>query len=137
MKSILTFLTTIFLCCGIAQAQSGISCDTSDVFIVVDTPPQFPGGDEALMVYLMSNFQYPSTECGYYSSFYISFVIDTTGQVVCTEILRPEPGHCILQNGFGESLLALFNQMPHWEPGVHNGRKVKVRITVPLRIDFR
>jgi len=137
MKSVISFLVLIIFCHSIAQAQSGIPCDTSDVFNVVDTPPQFPGGDEALMDYLMSNFQYPSTACGYYSSFYISFVIDTTGQVVCTEILRPEPGHCILQNGFGERLLALFNQMPLWEPGVNNGRKAKVRMNVPLRIDFR
>jgi len=137
MKSILTFLVMIFIGCTVAQAQSDNSCDTNDVYWVVDTPPQFPGGDAALMDYIMNNLQYPSTECGYYSSFYISFVIDTTGQVICTEILRPEPGHCILQNGFGESLLALFNQMPPWEPGIHNGRKVKVRMTEPLRIIFR
>lgn len=136
MKTTATILIIVFFCTFSTMAQSNSSCDTSNVYIVVDTPPQFPGGDEALMKYISSHVQIPLTECTCSSTIFISFIIDTTGQVMCTEILRPEPGHCILQNGFGESLLELFNQMPLWEPGVHNGRKVKVRFTVPLRIDF-
>lgn len=135
-------LISVFFCltatCSHVIAQTPTPCDTTNVFQVVETMPQFHGGDSALMEYLRNNIQFPSTEmdCGIASSIYLTFIIDTTGKTTCVEILRPEPESCILQNGFGDSLIDMIYNMPLWIPGKQNGQKVKVKYNLPIRIDF-
>lgn len=92
-----------------------------------------------MMEYVRDNIQFPSTEadCGFENKIFLTFIIDTTGQTTCVEILRPEPESCILQNGFGDSLIDMIYNMPLWIPGKQNGQKVKVRYNLPIRIDFR
>lgn len=123
--------------CPDAIAQTSSPCDTADVFQAVEFMPQFAGGDAELMDYLKNNIKYPSIErdCGIESTIYLTFIIDTTGKTTCVEILRPEPGSCILQNGFGDSLISMIYNMPLWIPGMHDGRKAKVRMNLPIHID--
>lgn len=138
MKIRAVFFLLLLLITFVVVAQNNAQCDTTAVYTVVDIPPLFPGGEQALMMYFNDNFHFPSAtkDCGYVNTFLFTFIVDSTGHIICTEIIRPEPGHCILKDGYGEILLAMFNQMPQWEPGVHNGHKVKVRMNFPIRINF-
>lgn len=135
---LILFSCLLFPGCPGVVAQTSSPCDTTDVFQAVETMPQFAGGDAALMDYLKDNIMVPSSErgCKIESTIYLTFIIDTSGKTTCAEILRPVPDSCILQNGFGDSLIAMIYKMPLWIPGMHNSRKAKVRLILPVHIDL-
>ena len=138
MKQVVSVFTFFLFFCSISYSQNNILCDSTNVYEIVEIMPLFPGGDAAFAEYLRNEIKYPSIEsdCSFTSSIYLSFVVDTSGETTCAEILRPEPGNCILQNGFGDSLISLIYRMPRWTPGMQNHRKVRVRMVIPLRIDI-
>ena len=138
MKQVVSVFTFFLFFCSISYSQNNILCDSTNVYEIVEIMPLFPGGDAAFAEYLRNEIKYPSIEsdCSFTSSIYLSFVVDTSGETTCAEILRPEPDSCILQNGFGDSLIAMIYKMPLWIPGMNNGRKAKVRLILPVHIDL-
>jgi len=138
MKQVVSVFTFFLFFCSISYSQNNILCDSTNVYEIVEIMPLFPGGDAAFAEYLRNEIKYPSIEsdCSFTSSIYLSFVVDTSGETSCAEILRTEPGNCILQNGFDDSLIAMIYKMPLWIPGMNNGRKAKVRLILPVHIDL-
>jgi hypothetical protein len=70
--------------CGIEEA------DTSQVFMVVEEMPEFPGGEEALMEYLRSNIQYPERckENKIQGRVLITFVVNKDGSIVESGVVK-------------------------------------------------
>ena len=61
----------------------------------------------------------------------ISFVIDEEGKVETPYILRDIGGGC------GEAALDVINHMPVWEPAIHEGAAVKVKLNLPIQFYFK
>lgn len=102
-------------------------------FASVEQKPEFPGGDSALMKYIVENFEYPDvpTKNSTQSKIYVQFVIDKSGKVTDVELLRGiEP---FLDN----EALRVVKTMPDWIPGKQNGKPVAVVFVVPLNINLR
>ena len=62
-----------------------------EVFIAVDTMPEFPGGETALKNYISKHIKYPSDalDNGIEGTVYVQFMIDKSGRVIDPEIIRP------------------------------------------------
>lgn len=111
--------------------------DSSYVFIVVDQMPEFPGGEEAKIIYLMDNLKITQldTFMNIVSRVTVTFVIDTLGKVrdACIDDLyyrtHPTPVHL--------EVLRVVQMMPDWTPGRLRGKKVPVRFHMPVNIDWR
>ena len=105
--------------------------ENNDPVDFADTMPQFPGGDAMMHAFLKNNMSYPpiESENGIQGTVFLSFVVDKTGSINDLKVLRGVKG------GPGLELAAVkaVERMPKWKPGNHNGRKVAVHLTLPVR----
>ncbi len=97
-------------------------------FTVVETMPGFPGGETGLRNYLKQNLKYPhrAREKGVEGKIYISFIINTSGQVTNVEVLKGIDPEC------DEEAVRIVKGMPEWEPGRQQGKPVNVRFVLPI-----
>ena len=102
------------------------------VFVVVETMPEFPGGQQALFKYLSENVKYPviAQENGIQGRVICQFVVNKDGSIVDVEVVR---------SGGDASLdkedVRVIKSMPKWKPGKQRGKAVRVKYTVP--VNFR
>jgi periplasmic protein TonB len=120
----------IFLISSKTYAQSAHSENSEIIYDAVDEPPEFPGGYDAFRKFISSNIKYPEVlkDSGVEGTVYISFVIDTLGNISSAKIEKDKAGY-----GFGGEALKVIEKMPPWKPAKLNGRKVKVRYTIPVK----
>ncbi|MBK7429300.1 MAG: energy transducer TonB [Saprospiraceae bacterium] len=100
------------------------------LYSAVDTMPSFENGERGLMEYLSKNIKYPTKarEKGIMGTVIASYIIDENGQVL-------EP---VIKSGIGygcdEEVLRIIREMPEkWNPGIKNGKRVPVRMTLPVK----
>ncbi len=102
-----------------------------EILIFSEIMPEFPGGLEAMQDYIQKNLTYPkwAIENGVKGKVVMSFVVMPDGSIELSEI---EKGI-----GFGcdEEALRVVNEMPKWKPGIQNGKKVAVKLILPIRFD--
>ncbi|HLG35902.1 MAG TPA: carboxypeptidase-like regulatory domain-containing protein [Bacteroidia bacterium] len=105
--------------------------DNQQVYLIADKNAEFPGGQSAFMSYLQKNLRYPKEQEELQGSIYVTFIIDTLGSI------RNE---CIYKRYFKGELSAieklalnLIKEMPAWTPAEKDGKKVYMRITVPIK----
>lgn len=98
----------------------------------VDDPGKRPCSDRALARYIADNLDYPDSarRVGVEGVAVVRFIVDAQGQVRDARLLH-DPGA-----GCGAAALAVVRAMPPWEPGLHRGRPVKVRLVLPIRFGF-
>ena len=104
------------------------SMNGEEVFDIVDTPPEFPGGQEALMKYIPENIHYPieAQDKGIQGTVICNFIVRKDGSISDAEVV---PGVDPLLN---EEAIRLINSMPKWQPGMQRGKVVDVRFTLPI-----
>jgi len=102
--------------------------DEDTVFTFAEVMPEFPGGAEALYLYMAQNIVYPKAalEKGIKGIVFTSFTIDKTGKLKHAQILRG------IGYGCDEEALRVVRSMPDWNPGMQRGKAVNVRFTLPL-----
>jgi periplasmic protein TonB len=102
--------------------------ETKPVFTIVEEMPSFPGGDESRNKYLAENIKYPQNalENGIQGTVYVSFVVDSKGNVTDAKVLRGIGGGC------DEEALRVIRMMPQWHPGKQNGKQVRVLFNMPV-----
>lgn len=103
--------------------------ETDEPFVIVENMPAFPGGDAALMQYLLSNTKYPhmARESGISGTVYITFVVEKDGSLSDIRALREVGGGCTSE------ALRVVQAMPRWIPGKQRGVPVRVRINLPVK----
>lgn len=94
----------------------------------VDTPPQFPGGELALMRYINSERRYPADayNAGLQGRVLCAFIVGTDGSISNVEVLR----------GVDESLnreaVRVIQKMPRWRAGLIGRTAVPVYCILPV-----
>ena len=98
------------------------------LFDVVEEMPKFPGGDEALMKFLMDNVKYPkeAEEAGKTGRVVVQFVVNKDGSVKNAKVVRS------VDKALDAEALRVVNAMPKWQPGKQRGQDVNVRYTMPV-----
>ena len=99
------------------------------IFMVVETMPEFPGGQQALFKYLSENVKYPviAQENGIQGRVICQFVVNTDGSIVDVEVVR-SGGDASLD----KEAVRVIKSMPKWKPGKQRGKAVRVKYTVPV-----
>ena len=98
------------------------------VFDVVEVMPQFPGGQIAMMKYIMENMKYPKQAMkeGIQGRVAVRFIVEKDGSISDVKpILSVHP----LLN---KEAVRVVESMPKWTPGKQNGKPVRVRFNVPV-----
>lgn len=98
------------------------------VFDVVEVMPQYPGGQIAMMKYIMENMKYPKQAMkeGIQGRVAVSFIVEKDGSISDVKpILSVHP----LLN---KEAVRVVKSMPKWTPGKQNGKPVRVRYNLPV-----
>lgn len=124
---LLAFLILVFQQApALAQTPREKPSEISDL----DTPPKFPGGEQAMMQFLGGHIQYPEAarKAKAEGMPVLSFVIEKDGSVSNVENLTPK-----VRPDLVEEAIRVVKAMPHWEPGVKGQQAVRVKFTLPIR----
>lgn len=102
------------------------------VYNEVDESPRFPGGDQALMNWLMTNLRYPEEALnrGIQGRVMLSFVVASDGSVVQPQVVKSI--HPLLD---AEAIRVLLS-MPKWTPGKKGGKPVYARCSFPVTFKY-
>lgn len=94
----------------------------------VETMPEFPGGERALLKFIRTNIRYPEVarKAKIEGRVVVRFVVDEQGKLKDPVIMRSLSPEC------DEEALRLIRSMPLWRPGLQNGRGVKIHYTLPI-----
>ena len=98
------------------------------VFDVVEVMPQYPGGQIAMLKYIMENMKYPKQAMkeGIQGRVAVRFIVEKDGSISDVKpILSVHP----LLN---KEAVRVVKSMPKWSPGKQNGKPVRVRFVVPV-----
>lgn len=98
------------------------------VYDVVEVMPQYPGGQIAMLKYIMENIKYPKQimEEGIQGRVTVSFIVEKDGRVSNVRLLRS------VQPALDKEAIRVVKSMPKWTPGKHNGKPVRVRFNLPV-----
>jgi periplasmic protein TonB len=112
------------------KAKPDPSAILNPVFTIVESMPQFPGGDSKMAEYIKTNLVYPAEakKARIHGRLFVTFIVNEAGKITEPRILRG------LGYGCDEEALRVMNAMPLWIPGEQNGKKVNVQYNLP--IDF-
>ena len=99
------------------------------IFDVVETQPNPPGGMSGWNKYLSDNLKYPTQarRMGVEGTVIVVFVINTDGSIQDVEVLRGIGGGC------DEEAVKIVKAAPKWSPGKQRGKPVRTRMRLPIR----
>ena len=118
------------LCYDIKETNNS---DTTKIYNVIEQMPQFPGGDEAMMDFIIKNVIYPERAIKekVEGRVIIHFVITKTGQIDHIEVIRSLTPDC------DKEAVKVIKLLPGFIPGKHNGSKVSVWYTIPVTFKLK
>ena len=98
------------------------------VFDVVEVMPQFPGGQIAMLQYLMKNIKYPeqAVKEGIQGRVTVRFIVEKDGSI--SDVKPVLSVHPLLN----KEAVRVVESMPKWTPGKQNGKPVRVRFNLPV-----
>lgn len=145
MKKLLLFILALLPVLGFSQTDTPPTVDSVEVAEatevaeeaplpdLVETMPEYPGGDEELYKFIGKHLKYPkdALEEGIEGKVYVQFMIDKLGRVTNTKVLRGI--------GFGcdEEALRVIKKMPQWKPATQRGKPVPVTYTIPINFKLK
>lgn len=104
--------------------------DGSNLYgMIIESNPQFPGGDKAIVEWIKQNLRYPeeAKKEKIEGRVLVSCIINTDGTVSDAKITRST------NNKLNEEALRLVSSMPKWIPRTEAGKNVKTKYTVPIK----
>ena len=115
------------------QVEDEESAEEQQIFIVVESMPEFPGGEPALHRYLGENIKYPqmAKESGIQGRVFVTFVVERDGSVTDVKVLRGIGGGC------DEEAVRVVKGMPKWSPGKQRGKPVRVQFNLPVKFTLQ
>jgi protein TonB len=96
----------------------------------IEVKPEFPGGLEEFYNYVATNYKMPK-KTGLRGRVYMSFVIDKDGSITDVKILRD------IGYGTGEEAKRVLENSPKWNPGMQQGKNVRVQYSLPITISTK
>lgn len=90
--------------------------------------PLFPGGQKAMMEYLMKNIKYPAIcqEMGIQGRVVVGFVVNKDGSIQDVTVLSS------VNEKLDAEAIRVVKSMPAWTPGEMQGQKVRTRFQLPV-----
>lgn len=98
------------------------------MYDTVEKMPEFKGGQEELVNYLVKNIQYPedAKKANLTGKVFVEFVVDKKGSIKDAKVAKSDN---VVFNG---EALRVISSMPDWVPGENKGKKVSVKLVLPI-----
>lgn len=117
---------------GVADLKARIKDvgkDGKEIFDVVETRPNPPGGMEGWTEYLSNNVTYPeqARRMGVEGTVIVGFVVNSNGSISDVNIIKG------IGAGADEEAIRVVQNSPNWTSGIQRGREVNTRMRLPIR----
>lgn len=114
------------------ELMKDIIRDKDDIYVKAETMPQYPGGDEELRKFIITNVNYPQTarEQKVRGTVIVRFVVNTKGYIENVELLRG------VFPALDTEVLRAIGKLERFIPGSQGGKPVKVYYTLPITFAF-
>jgi len=123
---------------NVAQNDDSFYTDTLtdvhyDYETIIDVAPQFPGGEDSLNHFLLSQIVYPkeAQDNQIQGTVYVGFTINEDGSVSHVRIMRSVGG------SLDEEAMRVISLMPNWIPAQSKGKPVQAHMNIPVRFYIR
>ena len=93
------------------------------------TPPEFPGGEDALRQYLQKELTYPdkAVKENIAGRIVVQFIVSKEGTILDVKLIIPIGGGC------DEEAIRVIKSMPKWKPAIRNGKAVSESVLLPIK----
>jgi TonB family protein len=117
----------------IKKAAPKMLAENEQIFFMVESMPEYPGGEIELRKFIANNIVYPDVaqKEGIQGKVYVTFVVDREGNVANTKIARG------VAPSLDQEALRVVNSLPAWKPGKQKGEAVNVSYTVPINFSLQ
>jgi len=111
---------------SVTGADDGIG----EAFVSVEIMPAPIGGMKAFVQWVADNYNFPqgAIDSGAKGVIQVSFVVEKDGHLSSFEVIK-DMGY-----GTGTAAVTLLKRAKKWNPGIQNGRPVRVAFTLPIRL---
>ena len=118
-KKLMALLLAVLAC---------LSMSAQDTTIDETCPPQFPGGDAALIGFLNAYIKYPlkAAQDSVEGKVIVQFTVKKTGKIENIKVLRS------VRKDLDDEAVRVIKMMPDFHPGKQNGEAVDMLYTVPV-----
>lgn len=98
------------------------------IFVAVEQPAEFPGGQAAMMKWLSNNIRYPESaqQNGISGRVVVKFVVEKDGSIGSPQIVKG------VDRDLDQEALRVVKRMPKWQPGKNNGQPVRSYFNLPV-----
>ena len=131
--------------------------DDGKTFNLVEQAPTFPGGQGEIMKYLSTHLRYPAvaSEMQIEAEVTVTFIVDKTGfvrtpkvvnvasqtplvteEMTKIERVEAERNYNDAIEALKEEAIHVVRNMPRWEPGRQNGKRVETTYTLPVSFNL-
>ena len=99
-----------------------------EIFVAVEQPAEFPGGQAALMKWLSQNIRYPEAaqQNDIQGRVIVKFVVEKDGSISQVTVARG------VDKDLDREAVRVVKRMPKWQPGKNNGVAVRSKFTLPV-----
>ncbi|CCH54192.1 TonB family protein [Fibrisoma limi BUZ 3] len=110
-----------------AESANKWDRDTT-AYMIVETPPQFPGGIDALRDYLRTSVRYPATALNerIRDRVFVQVTVEKDGALSNIRL------HYGRREDFINEALRVVRLMPRWQPGAQDGHPLRVNVVIPV-----
>src|SRR5690554_1739876 len=106
--------------------------DENHVYMAVEVMPEYPGGINEFRKYVANRFRSPDVDRDIKGQVIVNFVVEADGSLSNIKVLRDNIGY-----GAGEEAIRVIKTSKKWNPGVQNGRNVRVSYTLPIQLNIK
>jgi TonB family protein len=105
----------------------------TEVFVVVEEMPAYPGGDKAMMEFIYNNIVYPeeAKEKNIQGRVVLRFVVKYTGEVGNVQVIKG------VDPSLDKEAQRVIEKLPVWKPGRQGGKPVNVWYSVPVTFQLK
>jgi len=126
MKLIFLFVFFLFMT-NTVTGQENNGEDTTIYKVVKESPAEFPGGFEALYLFINKNLIYPKTTLCVEGKVYVKFIVERDGTLSNIQIQK------VLQDLYDAQVIKVFEMIPKWNPAKLMGKTVRQEMVLPVK----
>ena len=107
----------------------GLQKQSNEPYKEVEEMPQFPGGENALMHFILEQVRYPKQAMldNVTGKVLVNFIVTASGKIDRIKIAQG------IRQDLDNEALRVIGLMPDWQPGKQDGKAVDVTFTIPIQ----
>jgi len=112
-----------------SSQKTDAEADHNEMYVIVESNPSYPGGTDALLMFLKENLKYPETALKnkVEGTVVVQYTIDSKGIVKQAKVMRG------ISTELDQEALRITNLISGWKPGMQNNKPIARVVTMPVQ----